>query len=102
MSDIVIKSNRQPRPVLHWHDLTDSERREFDYLDTNEKQVSAWFFRYKGNVYDLEEFNRVPSGEGVTDTFKAWHGIRPDTYFSGVLIRYVNDYEDVIVGRYFS
>lgn len=95
-----IKTNNQPREVLTWYDLTPEEQKEFDYLEEGEGS----FFRYKGWVYDLGEFMRIdakiaphPQREG----WEKWHGYASDSYFSGALIRYTSDCEQVIVGQYF-
>lgn len=86
-----IKTNNQPRNILSWYDLTPAEQKEFDYFDP----VNIGnFFRYKGNVYDIGEAMRI---EGVA----GWQGYYSGTAFSGVLIRYTSDCEQVIVGQYF-
>lgn len=95
-----IKTNNQPRDVLTWYDLTPAEQKEFDYLD----EGKGSFFRYKGLVYDLEEFMRIDaniSPHPQRDGWENWHGYASDSYFSGVLVRYTPDYEQVIVGMYF-
>lgn len=88
-----IKTNNQPRDILTWYDLTPAERKEFDYLEEGEGS----FFRYKNHVYDLGEFMRVDHTAIPGD----WHGYASDSYFSGVLVRYASDCEQVIVGTYF-
>jgi hypothetical protein len=95
-----IITNNQARDVLYAWQLTDKERSEFDYHDDiDSPDCCATFVRYKGQVYDLGEFvNCTQSVNGFSD----WHGIRSDTFFSGVLVKYTNDFESVIVGRYFS
>ena len=89
-----IKTNNQPRAILSWYALTPLEQKEFDYLEEGEGS----FFRYKGDVYDLGEFMRVDH----TAIFVDWHGYAPDSFFSGVLIRYTSDRDQVIVGSYYS
>lgn len=95
-----IITNSQPRDVVYAWQLTDKERKEFDYVDDiDNADCCATFFRYKGQVYDLGEFmNCTQSVNGFSD----WHGIQSDTFFSGVLVKYTSDFESVIVGRYFS
>ena len=92
-----IVSNRQARDVLYWHDLTAKEQAQFDYLDTEQAQEDATFFRYKGATYNLGEFMRTNSPE-----LKAWDGIATDSYFSGTLVKMVDHGEGVIVGRCYS
>lgn len=83
-----VTTDNTPRPILGWHDLTDVEREEFDYIDSPE---DAKFFRYKGGVYDLGEAT-------VCDFDGQWDGVYPESAFSAVLV-YVVDSESVIVGR---
>lgn len=103
---MTIKTNNVPRDVLQWFDLTVAERDsgDFDYLDTVDAQASAAFFRHRGNVYDLGEFSRIdqtvaphPQRQGWED----WDGYRSDSYFSGILVKYVQDFERVIVATYY-
>lgn len=98
MSALTIISNRQSRAVIYWHDLTASERADFDYIDTAERQESATFARYRGAAYDLGEFMRC---DGNSD-FAAWDGYAGDSYFSGVLIKLDRDGDGVTFGRYVS
>lgn len=96
-------TNNVPRDVIDGFELTEKEREEFDYLDwkaIEEGSDSASFFRYKGEIYDLGEFEvwnhpQSPLGNG-------WHGFRSDTFFSGILVKYVGDCEQVIVARCYS
>ena len=99
-----IKTNNAPRDVLFWWDLTDAERVEFDYLDSDTAQADASFLRYRGNVYDLGEFMHIsrtvaphPQRQGWED----WDGYHSDSYFSGMLVRYVEDCERVIIATYY-
>jgi hypothetical protein len=98
MSDkLKIMTNNQPRDILTWHDLSEKERAGFDYLDSEEKQDGASFVRYRKWVYDLGEFMRCSDHWPV-----CWHGYSSDSFFSGTLIRYVDDNERVIMGWYCS
>ena len=93
---MTIKTNNVPRDVVYWYELTDAERAEFDYLDSDDAQSDASFFRHRGNVYDLGEFMRTPEG-----MFEDWDGYRSDSFFSGILIRYVEDCDRVIIATYY-
>ncbi len=95
-----IKTNNVPRDVIYGFDLTDTERAEFDYYDSQQALDNAAFFRYKGELYDLGEFERWDNP--ASPTRGAWDGVRSDTYFSGFVVRYVENCERVIVGTYFS
>lgn len=94
--EITIKSNGHARDLLNWGDLSEKERAEFDYLETDDEQWSAEFFRYRGSLYCTDMFTRVH------DQFvEPWEGYHADTYFSGVLIYYTDDHDGVFVGRYY-
>lgn len=88
MSDLKIITNNVPRDLLTGLDLTEAELANFDYLDDPES--NSGFFRYRGVVYNLDHFTRSPIPE--------WDGIYNDSYFSGILVRLVDDTERVIVG----
>lgn len=90
-----IKTNNVPRDILRWHDLTDDERSEFGYFDEQTCE-DASFFRFKGDVYDLAEFTVWDNP--ASPTRQGWDGFRSDSYFSGLVVRYVDDYERVVVG----
>lgn len=94
-----ITTNNQPRPILFWSDLTDKEQRDFDWLETEEDQAFAHFFRYKGQVYCLDEFvNTHQFGP-----FSGWHGLQATSAFSGVLVKINHGNSDeVIVGYCYS
>jgi hypothetical protein len=91
---LTIKTNNVPRDVLYWFDLSDKERKDFDYIKDDE---SPTFFRYRGNVYDLGEFMRHAFPD-----LSGWDGYSPDSYFSGVVVRFVDDYDRVVCGTYFA
>lgn len=95
-----IITNNQPRDIISWYDLTEKEQKEFDYLTEGEGS----FFRYKGWIYDLGEFMRIDTSiapHPQRKDWEKWHGYASDSYFSGVLVRYTSDYDQVIVGQYF-
>lgn len=97
MTGQTVITNNRPRHVLYWHELTEKERREFDYLNAaDDDRIGASFARYRGAVYDLGEFQRAP------DDLAPWHGYAQDTYFSATLYRIVDDGESVIMGRVYS
>lgn len=86
-----ILTNHQSRPILEQHNLTTEELKEFDYL----KDGEGSFFRYKGNVYDLGQF-MVWNNTSKPN----WDGYRCDSYFSGIVIKFSTDYDEVTVGTY--
>lgn len=97
---LIIKTNNQPRSIIYGYELTEKEQAEFDYINDIE---SAQFFRYRGNLYDLGEFMYIDrKRESLPEGFKHWHGYQSDSFFSGLLVKYTNDDDCVIVGTYYS
>lgn len=99
MADIVIRTNNVPRDLVDAWELSPKERAEFDYIDwqaIEDGRDSATFFRYKGVLYDLGEFLRLRGDS----PFVSWDAFSPDSVFSGLVIRLVDDGERCIVGRY--
>ena len=90
---IEIITNNVPRDFTYGSELTDEQKAEFDYVDDID---SHDFFIYKGRVYDTGEFMIHSAPE-----FEKWDGVSHDTYFSGIVIRYVNHYEQVVVGTFY-
>lgn len=104
MADIVIRTNNVPRDFVDAWELSPKERAEFDYIDwqaIEDGRDSATFFRYKGVLYDLGEFHlgRVQMARSGSQ-FASWDGYMSDSFFSGLVIRLVDDGERCIVGRY--
>lgn len=98
-----ITTNHKYIDLLSYLDLTPKELKEFDYIGNMEEEGIARFFRYRGNVYDTQEFMRVPDSlHWQGGELEDWHGYQSDSYFSGVLIRYSEDFEAVKVGSYIS
>lgn len=93
MPEVTIITNNQMRDILRGFQLPKKYRKEFDYL-TDEEYGDYEFFVYKKQAYALIEFIH-------SDSFKNWHGVIGDTFFSGVLIRVVNYGDSVIVGRFY-
>jgi hypothetical protein len=98
-----IKTNNVPRDVIDAYELSADERAEFDYLDwpaIERGEDSASFVRYRGELYDLREFERWDSP--ASPTREGWDGFRSDSYFSGLVVRFVDDGERVVVGLAFA
>ena len=100
MSELVIKTNNIPRDVIFGYELTEIERKEFDYHDFEADNPS--FFRFKGQLYDLGEFMRISEHAiQMQEPLAAWDGFVSNSFFSGVVVRYVENCERVIVGSYY-
>ena len=88
-----IITNNQPRNLIYGYELTDSEKEDFDYIENID---SHDFFRFKGIVYDPSEFMTSPTIE------PDWQGYQSASFFSGIVIRYTDDFEQVVCGTYLS
>lgn len=107
-----IITNNQPRELVCFHNLPESEQSDFDYIEGDDR-FNPRFFKYKGAWYDSGEFIRIIERRDSYNGWAhqadndspllAWDGIQTESYFSGVLIKQVaeHDYESVIVGRYY-
>ncbi len=100
-----IITNNVPRDITYGYDLTNAERAEFDYYDADELE-SASFVRYRGIAYDLSEFmvwdNPASPTTPKDDPRLNWDGFRSDSFFSGIVVRYVDDFERVVCGLVLS
>lgn len=94
-----IITNNVPRDIIYGYELSSKELAEFDYY-TADELGDASFFRYRGHVYDLGEF--MYWDNPASPTRDNWDGFQSDSYFSGVAVRYVNNFEQVVVATVYS
>jgi len=97
-----IVCNNVPRNLIYGYELSEKERGEFDYLESEEFETHE-FFRYKGEIYDMGEFMRIDSAIAPHPQREGWESFdsyASDSFFSGVLVKYV-DSDHVIVATYF-
>jgi hypothetical protein len=100
-----VTTNHKKRPIIEAYELTAREREEFDYLDwpaIDDGRDSASFVRYRGQLYILSDFSAdygITKGAGLPDSLTGWDGYLTDSFFSAVVIRYVDDYEYVVMGK---
>ena len=109
MSDVTVITNNVPREILNGWEVPADVRADFDYVDwgaVDEGADSVSFVRYRGEWYDLGDIParspHVPTDE--PDPFEGWDGLASDSFFSGILVRYVaeDNYETVVMGRYYT
>lgn len=93
---INIITNNQPRELLCHCDLSATELADFAYIDDLDES-GAHFFRYRGQVYSLDSFMRT-----CGDELRDWDGVYGMSYFSGVLVKYTQCGDSVIVARYWQ
>lgn len=99
MDSLKIITNNHYRHLICGYDLTESEKSEFDYIKPEDIECHE-FFRYRGQLYDPSEFMRV--SEQAPELMKQWDGYSSDSFFSGIVIKYSEDYESVKIGLYLS
>ena len=99
---ITIRTNHHTYDLKCWHDLPSKVAgQDFGYLP-DEERYCLRFVRYKGEWYDIGDMMRL---EGLfSKEMRGWDQYQSNTYFSGILIKYVpgSDWEQVICGTYFS
>lgn len=107
MTELTIITNNVPRDIVDAWQLPTDARADFDYLDWDaieRGEDTASFFQYRGEWYDLGDIparhQHVPTDE--PDPFQGWDGLASDSFFSGIVVRYANDFESVVVGRYYA
>jgi len=102
----VITDCKRRHVIYHW-ELTEKEKKEFDYYDFSDENVNPTFVRYKGNVIDLGEFMRIDENNLFPGPIK-WDGYSSDSFFSGLLVKHPIeewgeiDMDTVIMGSYFA
>lgn len=98
-----IFGNNHLVPIMYGFELSDKEKKEFDYYD-DEEILDQMFFRYKGQMYDFGEFMRVDLKNSPFEECPIkFHGHHSDSFFSGILISWIDgDDENIKVYRYYS
>lgn len=92
-----VKTNMIPRDTICGYDLTEQEKKEYDYL--GDELGGSVFFRFKGQVYGLCEFERThPDGPLHKGR---WFGIASQSAFHAIVISFECVHE-VVVGQVFS
>lgn len=105
MSRLQITTNNRERELVAFHDLPAKvAARDYDYV-TGEDRHSPRFVKYRGEWYDTGDMlstRELQHCDGTADLARTWHAYQSDTYFSGIVVRYCNPYDDcVIIGRYY-
>ena len=93
-----IVTDHKWKNFLYGYELTEKEKKEFDYMSEQEIEYGN-FFRYCGQVYSLFEFLVT-----MPEELKAsgWHGFASDSYFSGIAVKVSNDCEQYMVATVIS
>lgn len=98
MSELTIKTDYKWKNFLCGYELTEKEKKEFDWMNAEEIDTGS-FLRYKKSVYGLNEFMVIPQD----NPFKGkWSGYISNSYFSGILIEISKDAEQYRIGRFYN
>ena len=94
-----VTTNNIPRELMSLCEFSSEKQQQitndFDWLEDLEESCS--FFSYRGTIHHLGNFLHVNAESG--SEFYGWHGAEADTYFSGTLVKVLDDGQ-VIVGRW--
>lgn len=96
-----IASNHHRLMLRTWHEIDDAAwQLAFEYVGDDTE--SPRFVQYKGDWYDVFEFQFAPGTADEVLTY--WDGFWPDTYFSGVLVKFLDGDDEgfVRMGRYYT
>ncbi len=99
-----ITTNNVPRELKYLSDFSASDqakiRSQYDWMDSDDLEYNYGFFKYCGHIYHLQDFLRV--ADEATGDLAGWDGYASDTYFSGTLIKLVDDDCDHVIVGYYS
>ena len=117
MSKLKIVTNHVPRDVVMGYQkdhkiLKDEFDIETESMNDDEISdlCSMQFVKFRGVWYNLQDFittSPVPWNHGLPEEFLDWHGYASDSFFSGTLLKYVEDndildYDRVVMATYYS
>ena len=91
-----IISNGVPRPMIPFYALPPKVQAKV--RDNYENADQFDWVQYKGEWYCTEDFMIAPESLHK----EGWGGYVSETFFSGVVVRLVDDGERLVFGRYFS
>lgn len=104
-----IKTDHKYRPLKALCELPEKAAKDFEYVDEND--WSRRFVQYKGEWYDTHDTQRI-----TTESYRMgwdmpvakdhilakWDAILSETFFSAMVFKFSEDWESVIVGRYYA
>jgi len=100
---MIIITNNKPRMLLTWAELPSTyhaSSSEFYYVDDADRHEPR-FFKYRGAWYDVIEFDYISDQPCYAPLRGTWAEVQTDSFCSGVVIRWFDEFNSVIVGRYF-
>jgi hypothetical protein len=96
-NEITIRSDCKFHHIAYGFELSEKDRKEFDYLDFESEDgdgLNRDFVKHRGEWIDLGDVLRAP--EHLQDI--GWDGFNSDSFFSGVLIKYSKEMDSVKIG----
>jgi hypothetical protein len=90
-----IYGNTHAKTLILWDELDDKQRGEMSNYDKEDS-----FFIYKGNVYSLNDFMRID--KYMPELFQKFDGYMNDSFFSGILIKFCDDFDKIKVYTFIS
>ena len=94
-----IKTNNHWNNFLYGYELTEEEKKQFDYMGSEELECGS-FLRYKGYCYSLDDFMWIKHNSNPD--FSGWTGYHSNSFFSGVVIKLSDDTFQYQIGTYIS
>ncbi len=95
-------TNNKPRMLLMWEELPEGiGESEFDYVEDGDRYEPR-FFNYRGAWYDAFEFECVYDRPCFAALRGKWTAVYTDSFFSGIVLRWLDEFESVIVGTYYA
>ena len=103
-----IKTDHKYRPLKALFELPEKVAKDFDYV---KEDCTPRFVKYKGQWYDTADTQRITAEShrmgwdmqvGKDHILAKWDAILWDTFFSAMVYKFSEDWESVIVGRYYT
>ena len=98
MSDeVTVITNNHPRDLVSAIDTNEKLeaklRKEFDYITDEDWYEECFdrFFCYKGQWYDVQDFEWLPSMWGINAGSlrnQGWQGVLHNAFYSGIVVKY--------------
>ncbi len=82
---------------IYWYDLTEKEKLELDYYETEEEQKDFAGFRFIDWIFDLSDFMKVQKDGELSKL--GYHGHKGLGYYSGIAIK-ISDCGDGVTASY--
>ena len=95
-----IVTNNHARMLLMWTELPEGiGESEFDYVEDGDRHEPR-FFNYRRAWYDAFEFEYIYDQPCYAPLRGKWTAVQTESFFSGIVLRWFDEFNSVIVGRY--